>query len=95
MARVCVCVCLVCAHVCVECHLLHYFISYIHSLKISDNYYVLEDQSPETTVNISVRAFTRWYTSEAAEITVLSPSRGECVCVVYVLWCFVECDMRM
>ncbi|XP_065906520.1 proto-oncogene tyrosine-protein kinase ROS-like isoform X3 [Dysidea avara] len=42
----------------------------------SDNYYVLENQSPETTLNISVRAFTRWYSSGTTEQTnVISPSR--------------------
>ena len=40
---------------------------------------MLEDQLPETTVNVSIRAFTRWYASDDASPleTIVSDSRSE------------------
>jgi len=59
----------------------------------SNNYFVLMDQLPETTVNVSVMAYTSWYSSGISPVvTIVSDSRCELllciisICMEIVAW---------
>ena len=64
---------------------------YYYHWQTNNNYFVLEDQSPETTVNVSVTAYTRWYSSEASPVEmIVSDSRSELLLSLACVW---ECSM--
>ena len=59
----------------------------------SNNYFVLMDQLPETTVNVSVIAYISWYSSAMSPVvTIVSDSRCELLlCIISIL--YEDCGM--
>ena len=64
---------------------------------------MLENQLPATTVNVSIRAYTRWFTSDYASPleTIVSDSRSEPRCYHVINMCtddvytvYGDCDME-